>query len=359
MTRSVSTAEFTNWTEDPAGPVALYLHQPLQPVDGPDGVFFPPTYAGIGYNISTLTDGSRVAEVDSVGSQANRIEPLFKLPPRDELVPQIFIRYAEDREPLSLLDAGHRLGDAVVRCTELGREANAAFQALLQSNDATAIAKLSPTSLVFGAWDSRDTQAKLPRIVQSVIRAMDVSELQRSAQFIPAIDPAVLVELDVFTEADRVKDEKSGKGQLAERGYVHVPSTGNHGGIIAHGGVDRRLTLNLVQVRRLGKGEALRQYVLGLSLAAAMAPQDAFLRAGCLLTPDPERPSRWDIVSRDGSRETVTLSEDVVMDFAGKAAAAFGVGTSRTVVLEKALAKADAGKKTGKKAGTKKAETKA
>ena len=45
---------------------------------GPEStVFFPPTYADVGYNIDSLSDGTKVATVDSVGSQANRIEPIF------------------------------------------------------------------------------------------------------------------------------------------------------------------------------------------------------------------------------------------------------------------------------------------
>ena len=42
-----------------AGPVALTLHQTLLPVEGSDAVIFPPTYAGVGYNIDTLADGTR------------------------------------------------------------------------------------------------------------------------------------------------------------------------------------------------------------------------------------------------------------------------------------------------------------
>ena len=43
---------------------------------------------------------------------------------------------------------GHRLGDAIIRCTELQKEAHDAFTALLDTGDASKIAKLSPTSLV-------------------------------------------------------------------------------------------------------------------------------------------------------------------------------------------------------------------
>src|SRR6185437_16704583 len=66
------------WADDRDGPVALHSRQKLLPVEGEDGVIFPPTYADIGYNIDTLSDGSQVATIDSVGAQANRMEPIFK-----------------------------------------------------------------------------------------------------------------------------------------------------------------------------------------------------------------------------------------------------------------------------------------
>ena len=186
---------------DSAGPVALTLRQTLLPVEGADAVIFPPTYARIGYNIDTLADGTRVATVDSVGSQANRMEPVFEEQPYAALVPQITITYGNDRS-ISILRAGHRLGDALIRSTALAEEASSAFRTFLDTGDAAAIARLAPTSLVFGVWDSRDTQAKLPRIVQSVIRAWDVDDLKSSAQYTPPVDYA---ELEVFSDAEKKK----------------------------------------------------------------------------------------------------------------------------------------------------------
>src|SRR4029077_4650250 len=101
-----------------------------------------------------------------------------------------------------------------------------AFRLLLDNGDASAIAKLAPTSLVFGVWDSRDTQAKLPRIVQSVVRAWDVTLLSRSAQYTPALDYAAL---EVFSEEDKQKAEGKTDNPLAQRGFVHVPATGAPG----------------------------------------------------------------------------------------------------------------------------------
>jgi len=342
------TALAERCANDRAGPVALALCQALVPAEGRDAVIFPPTYAGTGYNIDTLADGSRVATIDSVGSQANRMEPVFEEAPYAALVPQVTITYGNARS-VSIFRAGHRLGDALVRSTTLAEEVNAAFTAFLDTGDAAPIARLAPTSLVFGVWDSRDTGARLPRIVQSVIRAWDVSDLKQSAQYFPPVD---YVREGVLSESQQVRAEHEGaRGRtgnpLAQRGFVPVPATGQPGGIVVHGEILRTITVNLVALRRLGgdDGPALRRYVLGLALVAACAPLDAFLRQGCLLTPDPDAPASWAAVNRNGTRETLTLDHDAALGFALGAAADFGVGESRTIPFEAVRARADAAKK--------------
>ena len=109
---SIRTKPSMLWADGDQGPVALHMKQKLLPVEGDGGVIFPPTYADIGYNIDTLSDGTKVALIDSVGSQANRMEPIFKRAPYSELVPQIEITLhtkeddgeEHDREDLNLLD---------------------------------------------------------------------------------------------------------------------------------------------------------------------------------------------------------------------------------------------------------------
>ena len=257
------------------------------------------------------------------------------------LVPQVEIDYGEDtagnEKSVSILKAGHRLGDAVIRSTTLKNKACAAFKALLDRNDVTPLAKLAPTSLVFGVWDSRGTQAKLPRIVQSTIRAEDVDVLTRSAQYNPPLDYA---ELEVFTEEQKEKQQGDPKSPLAKRGFVHVPAVKTHGGIIARGPILRNVTVNLIALRRLegDNGEALRRYVLGLALVAATAPMDGFLRAGCLLTLDPGVEAIWHSVARTGARTPVSLNEEVALNYARTAADAFGVGKSCRVTFDKKLA---------------------
>src|SRR5919202_1970973 len=184
--------KFDPWLAED-GPAALVIREHLMPVEGRDGVLFPPTFAAAedktkfpgGYNIDGPSDGPNVCLIDSVGSQANRIEPTFAKEKYAGLVPQVVVKAGE--KTVNLLEAGHRAGDAVVRCSALQKELQDAFKAVLRG-DAEPLAKIAPTSLVFGVWDSRDTQAKLPRLVASTIRAFAVRKLPRSAHFVPAVD---------------------------------------------------------------------------------------------------------------------------------------------------------------------------
>jgi len=358
---SLTPETVSGWIDDPRGPVALVLRQKLIPVEGEGSVVFPPTYADIGYSIDTLSDGTKVATIDSVGSQANRMEPIFKKSrlgqpdnPLAGLVPQIDVKVS-DQKTVSLLDAGHRLGDALVRCTELADDARKAFTTYQDTGDATAIAKLAPTSLVFGVWDSRDTQAKLPRIVQSVIRAWDVDVLHRAAQYVPPVDYVAEGALDETGD----KAENDARSQL---GFRHAPAVWRDdgrkekvlGGIVVNGEIRRDVTINLVALRQLGgdngdNGTALRRYVLGLALVAAVEPPESFLRQGSLFTPDPDVPSDWQVVDRTGIRRPIVLDPNTAFTRARDAANAFGVDKNRTITFDKKLARASIDEKKKKK----------
>lgn len=339
------------------GPAALVLHDELSPVEGPDGVFFPPTYAAGdnfkgGYNVDGDPNGQNVCLVDSVGAQANRIEPMFLKPPYAALVPQIAVR-AGDRV-VSILEAGHRAGDALVRCSALQDELQSAFKAMLKG-DATLLAKIAPTSLVFGVWDSRDTQVKAPRLLASTIRAYSVRELRRSAQYVPATD---YVGQELLAEPADTATKKS----YSERGFIHVPATGTHGGVIASGGIRRDATLSLAALRLLSAGidadqtRALRRYILGLAVTAFTTNVSGYLRQGCNLVLDASKPRRIEAVYPSGERTPFTMSHDDALAYAADAAKAFGVGDSRTVDFDKERAKRDAAGDTDKKAKAKKAK---
>jgi hypothetical protein len=104
------------------GPAAIVLKQWLKPV-GSD-VFFPPTYANPSqrkgdppvYNVDRFENASHsVCVIDSIPSQANRIEPAFGRVSDKEghpirLVPTIIVKAkvnGQEKE-VNLLEAGHR-----------------------------------------------------------------------------------------------------------------------------------------------------------------------------------------------------------------------------------------------------------
>jgi CRISPR-associated protein Csb1 len=335
---------FDSWLAD-EGPAALVIREHLMPVEGADGVLFPPTFAAAedktkfagGYNIDGPLDGTNVCLIDSVGSQANRIEPLFAREKYAGLVPQVEVKAGE--KTVNLLEAGHRAGDAIVRCSALQKPLQDAFKAVLKG-DAEPLARIAPTSLVFGVWDSRDTQAKLPRLVASTIRAFNVRKLTRSAQYVPAVDyvPAGLLEEPA---------EKKERDAYAERGFIHVPASGSHGGVIAQGGIRRDATLSLAALRLLAAGKdpqktrALQRYILGLALVAFTASPSGYLRQGCNLVLDPDKPRELTEVHGDGRRVALSLSHEDALAFARAAAEAFGVGEKRTVEFDRDLAKSD------------------
>src|SRR5437773_2642278 len=268
--------QFDRWLQDD-GPAALVFHRTLLPVEGKDAWIFPPTFAqsesaddeeegsGGGYQIDTLPNDARrnVCLIDSVGSQANRMEPVFKQGRYARLVPQHVVKMTNG-DDVNLLDAGHRAADAVVRFSKsLGPRLWSAFEGVKKRRDCSALAKLAPTSLVFGVWDSRATGVKIQRVVRSVIRAYDVTEARRSAIYQPAYD---------YTGNGMIGleyDKGSGKNNpLSQEGFKHSPATGTHGGVLVGGEIRQEAIINLVALRTLTEHVELKRYLLGLALVA-------------------------------------------------------------------------------------------
>jgi CRISPR-associated protein Csb1 len=62
-----------------------------------------------------------------------------------------------------------------------------------------------------------------------------------------------------------------------------------------------------------------------------------------LLTPDPEFPSSWTLIERNGTRVPIELDPGALLDYARVSAQAFGVGPNRKVSFSRDLAKVDVG----------------
>ena len=237
---------------------------------------------------------------------------------------------------VNLLDAGHRAGDAIIRFTPYGEQVFEAFKALGESGDAEKLARIAPTSLVFGVWDSRGTQEKMPRVFRSVIRATDVIRLNRSAQYFRAIK---YVENGLVPE--ELDNGDSDKNPLSREGFNDNPAGRTHGGVRVMGEIRRDMTINLSAIRRLrvplagdpakndvGKTLALRRYILGLSLVAATArTEDKYnLREGCQLRQKPGFTPVWRQVKFEGKDDDRDdLMAERCEQYARLAANEFGV----------------------------------
>jgi CRISPR-associated protein Csb1 len=326
--------KFDDWADGKSDDVALNLKQTLVSVEAGDRpVIFPPTYASIGYNINELVDGTKVVTIDSVGSQANRLEPIFKEEPYSALVPQIEIEIPikpKDGDPYtikrSLLDLAHRSADATVYASPtLGSDIKKAFHALKTANNAMPLCRLAPTSLVFGVWDSRGGSAeKRPRIVRSIIRAWDVEPLHAAAQF-----NSIRKTLDEEQWGELEKEAKAKNKKLSDVGLDDAPATFRKadkipeykdgspnperrtlGGVLARGPIERDVTVNLVALRRYEGGNEeetrnIRRYLLSLALIAATADFELYLREGCHLRFAGE--DQWHAVPRRGDPVSVDL----------------------------------------------------
>jgi len=173
--------------------------------------------------------------------------------------------------------------------------------------------------------------------------------MTRSAVYTPPVDYA---DLDVFTETEKAKAEGSSKNPLAQRGFVHNPASGSHGGVLAIGGIRRDCTLSIAALQQLNaideeSTRALRRYILGLSLVALTMNTSAYLRSGCNIVIDPDKPPEFQEIYRHGRRVKATISHDDTIAFAKSAADAFEIGEDRPVMFDGQKAKADVKQKKG------------
>jgi CRISPR-associated protein Csb1 len=346
--------------------VAIVLREYLRPIGGYDNPIFPPTFAirptlqqRHPYNIDQLRNGENICLIDSVASQANRLEPIF-----DEFSPRI-VRKATVKvtsgkkiieERRSLLEVGHRVADAVVRFSDKADDIARALKNHDTGNSVD-LAKDFATSLVFGAWNSRDAGEKVPRILQSTIRATNVEPLTRASQYVPPFNYKELLD-----EQDKpIIDPRTPDKKLSNLGLLAVPVVTMktkeknkdlafrvHGGILVNGDIRRDASINLANLRALRTGDvkevtptALRSYILGLSLVALLYDQEFTLRQDCQLVLDPDRTGervkqaeerglaygrhRLALVTRDGKETPLNIRYDDARSFAENAAGEKGM----------------------------------
>jgi CRISPR-associated protein Csb1 len=341
------------------GPAVIALQQKLTvaAISG-DDIVFPPSYAPSAkkkdgddkstkkdketerdsvYNIDVLDPWNptkNVCVLDSIPSQANRIEPLFAKAKYKDLVPQYEVQLTPEIPAVSILSVGHRLADAVFRGTTLRAQIVDAFKEYAAKGNAIKLARLGPTSLVFGVWDSRGTGVKIPRLVNSIVRAFNVVALRRSAQYTPPVKYKQEGLLPPGLDVDP-----------AEHGLADVPSPLKIGGVQINGEIRRDCSLNVELIRSLrGSTEdetrKLQRYILALALIALTATPPATLRQGCTLIPQLEdqeaeqskggtdartKLATWKQFYANGKTDVWDPAKLEILTFARAAASNFGV----------------------------------
>jgi len=322
----------------------------LQPIEGQGGKIFPPTYPGPKKDDSAQhvfekrrIDGREVwcVLVDSVQSQANRLEELLLESVREKAVefPYVSVDFSEYQlqglSEITSLDAPHRLFDAILRDSELdGKPFMKSDKGLAlvaaKGSDATAVFELSPTALLFGVWNSTGEGgglgAKFPRCLVSELIAVDVPVDESGDEVVSAgkrtgsrIDPlGVLRRVEVYKSKEGwdVDQKRAGKDAKKAR-----PSEINHGNIaptVASLGVtcdyiEQTSVVTSAGLRRLRFGDgartaAARSLIAALGLVALLE-QDArgyALRSRCDLVCDGAAP--LELVKSDGTTDSVDLS---------------------------------------------------
>jgi CRISPR-associated protein Csb1 len=332
----------------------------LEPLGGPGDKVFPPTYgvdsrAETNYAFEKRRIGGEDVPcvlLDSVASQANRRELALLQAVRDgeASVPLVTVDFRDtpvaELDRISSLEAPHRVFDALLRdstldgvlfrLSEVGRAITDATH-----RNAAALFRWSPTTLLFGGWDSTGPKggkgAKYERAITAEITAINTAFGVKTSS---RIDPAG-IELKAgpvfeatdggwtLDETDAVKDAKGKPVAVSSggEGAAGRPSQVNHGNIVPSidgkaGGItadhiEAITVLSFPALRRLrfpvdsearplegdrrSEAEAAAHTALAaLGLAATvLALENGFdLRSRCVLAPT--GPIGFELLSRDG-----------------------------------------------------------
>ena len=380
---------------------AIRRRQRLQPAGGQGDKIFPLTYPGDN-NVATHVFERRRMDgeektcvlIDSVQSQANRMEEalLAAAEAGSIPVPRLVVDFPgaglNSVGAISSLDAPHRIFDAILRDSEIAGQRfgdSDLGKALKQATarDASAILQASPTSLLFGVWNSTGEGgglgAKFARAIVSEIIGVDVPVVEvadrRTGEVAlrtagrrtgSRIDPlGVLRSVEVYKDKNGWDVDKSRLGKDAKQVR---PSEINHGNIapsVEMLGVTcdhalQTLVITLAGLRRLRFGgsaereDAARTYLAALGLVAALEAdrQGHALRSRCDLVCDGHAP--LELIGFDGSATEIALDADTAVelhqrafDAAGRAGFHLGAGPviltpqkKLVAIVEKSQAKA-------------------
>ena len=338
--------------------VALRSRLQLQPIGGPGDKVYPPTYSVDGQpehkyvveerQVGEAESTTTTVLLDSVASQANRAEMalLEGWEGGELLFPVPYVDFSDsnltDYEKLTVLEAPHRIADAIFRDSLLDGtlfRLSDIGQAITDATprNATDLFRFSPSALLFGMWDSTGPKgglgSKFQRAYVSEIVGFDAKPGKKvGSRLDPLQIEKVATEDRAFNSTDpsevwtfdstQAEVDKKGAPKYASRGSdsgeAGQPSKINHGNIVPSidsqaGGVTissalQTTVISFAALRRLrfkGYSEdaqlAARTAVaaLGVAAIAYQIELDFDLRSRCLLVPSHQ--PKLELVSRNGA----------------------------------------------------------
>ena len=341
---------------------ALRSSVSLQPIDGPSGRIFPPTYPGNDtdrekkprHAVERLPTGQLRVLVDSVASQANRQEAALVAARKAGRIQfaDVYVDLsgtsAQLKESLSATEMPHRLSDAILRDSEI---AGVPFgksdfgRAILSASltDLSTLIEASPTTLVYGCWFSQHEISRPLRVQRSTTSEIWADNAVLGQAVGSRIDPLGIERLKLFeAENGDWTAQESKAVQSKGKPKIHAkkrPSEVNHGNIaptirdqgITAESITLRWALPLAAIRRLrfGGGErdtAGQAYIAALGILARVLDheQGYSLRSRCDLIS--AGPISIDVIGPDGAAAQRTMTVDAAMGLLEEAEAAMKKG---------------------------------
>ena len=257
----------------------------LEPIDGPGGRIFPPTYPGrdaAQHVVERLPDGTCRVLIDSVASQANRHENALVEARKAGLIDfsDVIVDLSGTQAGLTSLSATempHRLSDAILRDSEIDGVSfprSSVGKKILSAtaSDLSALIEASPTTVLYGCWFSQHNLPRPLKIQRSVVSEVWAHNAVLGKAVGSRIDPLGIEKLQLYEapggdwtalETEAVMDKAKPKQHAKKR-----PSEINHGNIaptiLDRGITAERVILNwsmpLAAVRRLRFGGGNRDH---------------------------------------------------------------------------------------------------
>ena len=324
---------------------ALRCVRRLQPVGGQGDYIAPPTYLDEDNKATHVFETRRVNNeniqcvlLDSVQSQANRLEnALLKTVKTTNLkIPHVKVDFTKSESVkdigiITSMDAPHRIFDAIIRDSILDGEdflkSNIGKQISVATvNNALSLFSHSPTTLIFGGWNSTgDLGGNGPRFQRCIVSEIVGINITKNKKPSSRLDPLHIEKMDIFVSSNTNWSMKKIPNSEKKK-----PSVINHGNIapsIAELGITMDYALHttvitLAGLRHLSFQDSngktnMQSNIAAWSTLASLAilatsaqnKNGYSLRSRCDLRPETPN-SDFELIRNDGTIETLKISYD-------------------------------------------------